>query len=272
MRFRGATAQAVIIGFLVMVCIELLAAPVLASTAAPGLTVNRNPDPKIMLGPGGGLLEWQILNLGERSRAASNALPNNLFLKTASVDTMRAGTAKKTRVVYSGSRDSLLAGTNVLGRSMSVLYYSGTASNIDAGDIRLAGRDIFGTKVVEIYAVTDNTVLSKQGIRCMAYLDSVTIPAAAADNNVVLYVGRGAIIQVPFTGPFTAPVVAIWEGGARKYVSTTGMVDSDSCYASATDISQNGICIQQTNDKNSVDYEILYWLPKYQSATAPTKW
>jgi len=267
MRFR-----AIIIGFLTLVYVGLLAAPVLASSAAPGLTVNRSTDPKVMLGPGGGLLEWQILNLGERSRAASNALPNNLFIKSASVDTMRAGTAKKTRAVYSGSRDSLLAGTNVLARSMNVLYYSGTASNINAGDIRLAGRDIGGTKVVEIYTVTDNTVLSKQGIYCMAYLDSVTIPAAAADNNVVLYVGRGSIIQVPFTGPFEAPVLAIWEAGDRKLVSTTGMVDTDSCYASATVWSQNGICIQQTNDKNSVDYELLFWLPKYQSATAPTKW
>ncbi len=224
----------------------------------------------VVLDYGGGLAETQILNLGERSSASAAALANPCPIKSATVDTVRLGTVKRTVTWTSRGTDSLMVGTGLLGRSVCVLSVAGTDNNINAGDIRVAGRDIFGTKVVQTFTFTDNTELSAQGTSCMAYLDSLTIPAAAASDDVAIWVGRGSIVQVPFTGAFTCPLLQIHEGGTWKAISASGMVDTDSCYASATTWASNGICIQQTAHKNSLDYELLWHLSKYRSASAAT--
>ena len=240
---------------------------------APVPRIERDQRQVITLGPQFTAYDYYIYNLGVLSPHTSSGITHAFYIKTATVDTMRCGTAKKTRAVYSSATDSLMVGTGLAGRSTSVTLLAGTDSNIDAGFVRVAGRDYRGTKVVEIWTVTENTDLSAQGIYCMAHIDSVTTPAATSASDVVLQVGRGHIIQVPFTGAYPPVPLSVWQNATWGTVGATpGLVDSDSCYASATVLAQNGIHVAQTAQKGSYDWRIIIPMSRYQSATAATLW
>ncbi len=244
------------------------------STAVPPIR-HDNPG-YIELGLGGGVYEYNIYNLGVVSSISALGMVNRIPLQAAS-DTVRLGTVKKTYVLPSKATDSLMVGTGLIARNIQCQTIAGTDSNIDAGYIRMAGRDAVGAKVTEIFTLTNNTEFKRQGTVCFAYLDSLTVPAAAADGDVAIYIGRGQQIGLPWTGEVQAPVLAVWENGAWKTlgatVTTPVVIDIDSCYASSTAISGNSINLRgQTTAKGSYDYKFIFWLSRYQSVSAATKW
>lgn len=255
-RIRHWAALAAVVAFLAFL---LIPSEVLASKVAPTLRVRHASDPALVeLGAGGGQFFQRYLTPGVVAKKGASSLAP--VLRTiAGKDTAGAGTGgARTLTVPAAFSDSLHLGG--VARNIQVLVYSGTASQIKAGNIIITGTDLLGAALVDTLAITEDTVLHTQTSKCFYSVTTVLFPVQ--DNAAVrLYVGRGYAFGLPAT---TASLLRWWKNGVPQAV-----VAADSCSVSKTAIYKN---YWKFAWHSTATIDILGFIPPYQGWTAATKW